>query len=77
MNSLIRFVGTGENGEESLGTTGTRNNASQSDFTIDTRFHVALNESGVNLIHGFAAAFMLQWCAVLIAAGMLRLRLWV
>ena len=34
-------------------------------------------ESHVNLIHGFAAAFVLQWCSVLFVAGMLPLRLWV
>jgi CubicO group peptidase (beta-lactamase class C family) len=34
-------------------------------------------ESHVNLIHGLGAAFVLQWCAVLIVAGMLPLRLWV
>ena len=34
-------------------------------------------ESRVNLIHGLAAAFVLQWCAVLIAVRMLPLRLWV
>lgn len=32
--------------------------------------------SRVNLIHGLAAAFVLQWCVVLIAAGLLPLRLW-
>ncbi len=41
------------------------------------RAKMALNESRVNLIHGLAAVFALQWCAVLIAAGMLPLRLWV
>jgi len=34
-------------------------------------------ESRLNLIHGVAAAFVLQWCAVLISAGMLPLKLWV
>ena len=34
-------------------------------------------ESRINLLHGLAAAFVLQWCAVLAAAGMLPLRLWV
>lgn len=36
-----------------------------------------LNESRLNLVHGLAAVFALQWCAVLMAAGMLPLRLWV
>ena len=45
-------------------------------FTI-IRAKIALNESRMNLIHGLAAVFALQWCAVLIAAGMLPLRLWV
>jgi len=44
-------------------------------FTI-VRATNALNESRVNLAHGLAAAFALQWCVVLIAAGMLPLRLW-
>lgn len=35
------------------------------------------SESRVNLIHGLAAALVLQWCAVLIAVRMLPLRLWV
>ena len=34
-------------------------------------------ESRMNLLHGLAAAFVLQWCAVLIAVGMLPLRLWI
>ena len=33
-------------------------------------------ESRINLLHGVAAAFVLQWCAVLIATGMLPFRLW-
>jgi CubicO group peptidase (beta-lactamase class C family) len=41
------------------------------------RARTAVNESRVNLIHGLAAVFALQWCAVLIAAGMLPLRLWI
>lgn len=36
-----------------------------------------LSESRVNLLHGLAAAFVLQWCVVLVAAGMLPLRLWI
>jgi len=35
------------------------------------------SESRVNVIHGLAAALVLQWCAVLIAVRMLPLRLWV
>ena len=31
----------------------------------------------LNILHGIAAVFALQWCAVLIAAGMLPLMLWV
>jgi hypothetical protein len=31
----------------------------------------------INLLHGMAAAFVLQWCAVLMATGMLPFRLWV
>lgn len=34
-------------------------------------------EQRINLLHGVAAAFVLQWCAVLIATGMLPFRLWV
>ncbi len=34
-------------------------------------------ESWVNLIHGLAAVFVLQWCVVLIAAGLLPLKIWV
>jgi CubicO group peptidase (beta-lactamase class C family) len=33
-------------------------------------------EARVNLVHGFAAMFVLQWCAVLVGAGLLPLRLW-
>lgn len=33
-------------------------------------------ESRVLLIHGIAAVFVLQWCAVLVVAGLLPLRLW-
>jgi CubicO group peptidase (beta-lactamase class C family) len=33
-------------------------------------------ETWANLLHAIAAIFALQWCAVLIAAGMLPLRLW-
>ena len=33
--------------------------------------------SRINLIHGFAATLVLQWCAVLVATGMLPFRLWV
>ena len=36
----------------------------------------ARTETWVNLLHAIAAVFALQWCAVLIAAGMLPLRLW-
>jgi len=32
--------------------------------------------SRINLLHGMAAAFVLQWCAVLITTGMLPFRLW-
>lgn len=32
--------------------------------------------SRMNLLHGVAAIFVLQWCAVLVAAGMLPFRLW-
>ena len=35
------------------------------------------NTSRVNLLHGLAAVFVLQWCVVLIAAGLLPLKLWV
>ncbi len=34
-------------------------------------------ESRANLLGGLAAVFVLQWCAVLIAVGMLPFRLWV
>ncbi len=34
-------------------------------------------ESRMNVLHGIAAAFVLQWCAVLIAAGILPFRLWI
>lgn len=34
-------------------------------------------ESRENFLHGLAALFVLQWCTVLIAAGMLPMRLWV
>lgn len=34
-------------------------------------------ESRASLLSGLAAVFVLQWCAVLIAVGMLPLRLWV
>lgn len=33
-------------------------------------------ESNVNLLHGLASVFVLQWCAVLIVVGLLPLRLW-
>ena len=33
-------------------------------------------DSRANLVHGFAAMFVLQWCAVLVGAGLLPLRLW-
>ena len=33
--------------------------------------------SRINLLHGLAATFVLQWCAVLMATGMLPLRLWI
>jgi hypothetical protein len=33
--------------------------------------------SRINLLHGLAATFVLQWCAVLMATGMLPFRLWV
>jgi CubicO group peptidase (beta-lactamase class C family) len=32
--------------------------------------------SRINLLHGLAATFVLQWCAVLMATGMLPFRLW-
>ncbi|MEP5764321.1 MAG: serine hydrolase domain-containing protein [Halieaceae bacterium] len=35
------------------------------------------SESRMNMIHGLAAVFVLQWCAVLIAVRMLPLRLWI
>ena len=41
------------------------------------RAKMAWSESRTNLIHGLAAVFVLQWCAVLIAVRMLPLRLWV
>ena len=34
------------------------------------------SQSRANLLHGIAALCVLQWCAVLISAGMLPLRLW-
>jgi len=34
-------------------------------------------ESRMNVLNGVAAAFVLQWCAVLMATGMLPFRLWV
>lgn len=34
------------------------------------------SRSGMTLLHGLAAAFVLQWCAVLATAGLLPLRLW-
>lgn len=37
----------------------------------------ALRQSPMNLLHGLAALFVLQWCAVLFSAGMLPLRLWI
>ena len=37
----------------------------------------ARTKTRVNLLHSIAAVFALQWCVVLIAAGMLPLRLWV
>ena len=33
--------------------------------------------SWINLIHGLAAVFVLQWCAVLVVSGLLPLRLWI
>lgn len=33
-------------------------------------------ETRLNLLHGLAAIFVLQWCAVLAGAGLLPLRLW-
>ena len=42
-----------------------------------TRASKNWKESHVNLIHGFGAAFVLQWCSVLFVAGMLPVRLWV
>jgi len=36
----------------------------------------ARKKTRTNLLHGVAAVFALQWCAVLIAAGMLPLKLW-
>jgi CubicO group peptidase (beta-lactamase class C family) len=42
-----------------------------------TRASKLWKNSHVNLIHGLAAALMLQWCVVLFVGGMLPLRLWV
>ena len=36
----------------------------------------AWNVSRINLLNGVAAVLVLQWCAVLVAAGMLPFRLW-
>jgi CubicO group peptidase (beta-lactamase class C family) len=41
--------------------------------------HLAMksrSESRINLLHGLAAAFVLQWCGVLVVSGMLPFRLW-
>jgi CubicO group peptidase (beta-lactamase class C family) len=46
-------------------------------FLTITRVKAAWGESRVNLLHGLAAAFVLQWCAVLVAARLLPLMLWV
>jgi CubicO group peptidase (beta-lactamase class C family) len=40
------------------------------------RVRKSWRSSKLNLLHGLAAMFVLQWCAVLIAAGLLPLRLW-
>ncbi|MFK8046927.1 MAG: serine hydrolase domain-containing protein [Halioglobus sp.] len=41
------------------------------------RVKAAWDKSRVNLFHGLAAAFVLQWCAVLVAARLLPLMLWI
>lgn len=46
-------------------------------FLTITRVKAAWGESRVNLLHGLAAAFVLQWCAVLVAARLLPLMLWI
>ncbi len=45
-------------------------------FLTILRAWKAWRASRLNLIHGVAAALVLQWCAVLVAASMLPLRLW-
>ena len=45
-------------------------------FLTILRAWKAWRASRMNLIHGVAAALVLQWCAVLVAASMLPLRLW-
>ncbi|MGI9249416.1 MAG: serine hydrolase domain-containing protein [Woeseiaceae bacterium] len=41
-----------------------------------TLIRVTKSRGKLNLLHGLAAVLVLQWCAVLIAAGLLPLRLW-
>lgn len=41
------------------------------------RIRKAWKASRLSLLHGLAAIFVLQWCSILIAVGMLPLRLWV
>ena len=41
------------------------------------RVRNAWGKSRLSLLHGLAAVFVLQWCTVLIAVGMLPLRLWI
>ena len=41
------------------------------------RVKVSQNRTGVQLLHGLAAVFVLQWSIVLAVAGLLPLRLWI
>jgi len=41
------------------------------------RVRNAWGKSRLSFLHGLAAVFVLQWCTVLIAVGMLPLRLWI
>ena len=41
------------------------------------RVNISQNRTGVQLLHGLAAVFVLQWSIVLAVAGLLPLRLWI
>ncbi|MDH4020187.1 MAG: beta-lactamase family protein [Xanthomonadales bacterium] len=41
------------------------------------RLKISQHRTGIQLLHGLAAVFVLQWCIVLAVAGLLPLRLWI